>query len=360
MMIVAMGGGTGLATLLQGLKKYVRSNGSGDGLVSLSGKAEAGEPWIQELNAIVAVSDDGGSSGRLRRAFQVLPPGDIRNCLVALSEDEALLSRLFQFRFPNGRGLKGHSFGNLFLTALTGVTGDFQDAVKVSGKVLATRGRIYPSTNSDVHLEADLEDGSVVRGETHVSRSRSPIHRIRLLPANCRPLPQTLEALSNADVITIGPGSLFTSLIPNLLVRGVAKQMAGSRAARIYICNLMTQPGETTGYSAADHVRAIYDHCGFPVFDYVILNRKPVSPQIRKRYVAQRAQPVEIDREALEQLGVKVVTGDLLSEQRQNPADKKLVRHHSDRLAKMVIEIGAHHHSTARRQKPAGRNQRHA
>jgi uncharacterized cofD-like protein len=297
------------------------------------------------LSAVVTVSDDGGSSGRLRREFNVLPPGDIRNCLVALSEDEALLSRLFQFRFGSGRGLKGHSFGNLFLTALTGVMGDFQDAVTVSGEVLATRGRIFPSTMSNVTLEAVLKDGKVVRGETNISRSRQPILRVRLNPANCRPLPQTLDAIQEADAITMGPGSLFTSVIPNLLVKGVAKQMSDSRAARIYICNLMTQPGETTDFSAADHIKAIYDHCGSPVFDYVLLNERPVSRLLLKQYGVKRSEPVEADSVELEKLGIRAVTADLLSEERPTGAGVKKVRHHSGRLAQAVLAIAGQHRS---------------
>jgi uncharacterized cofD-like protein len=341
MNIVAMGGGTGLSTLLHGLKKYVHEEWSDREMTP--GKGLVAPDAIKKLSAVVTVSDNGGSSGRLRRAFRVLPPGDIRNCLVALSEDEALLSRLFQFRFASGRGLKGHSFGNLFLTALTGVMGDFQEAVKVSGEVLATRGSIFPSTTSDVNLEAVLDDGRVVTGETQVSRARSRIARIRLVPSQCRPLPQTLEALEEADVITLGPGSLFTSLIPNLLVRGIAKRVAGSRAARIYICNLMTQPGETTAYSAADHVRTIYEHCGFPIFDYVLVNTQQVSAVVRKRYLNQKSRPVAVDVAEMEKLGVRVISADLVSEERAERSTIKKVRHHSQRLARAVMDIGAHH-----------------
>lgn len=342
MNIVAMGGGTGLSSLLHGLKQYVQDEWGIVEEPSTEGLTREPAASIRELTAVVAVSDDGGSSGRLRRDFRVLPPGDIRNCLVALSEDEALLSRLFQFRFPGGRGLKGHSFGNLFLTALTGIVGDFQEAIRVSGEVLATRGRILPSTMSDVNLEAILQNGRVVRGETHISRSRDRIARVRLVPANCRPLPETLQAIAEADAITVGPGSLFTSLIPNLLVRGVASQMAHSQAARIYICNLMTQPGETTSYSAADHLRMIYKHCDGPVFDYIIVNTMPVSPQVQKRYLTQRSRPVEFDIAELERLGVRVVTANLVSEEKSADG-KKRIRHQSDRLARAVLEVAAEH-----------------
>ena len=228
--IVAIGGGTGLSTLLHGLKRY------------------ALEPREVEITAVVTVTDDGGSSGRLRREFDVLPPGDIRNCMVALSEDEALLSKLFQYRFSEGRGLKGHSFGNLFLTALTNLTGDFAQAVKVSSEVLASLGRIYPSTNANVVLEAELENGTIVKGETKIGKSRSRIRRIHLHPRHCKPLPETLAAIEDADLITLGPGSLFTSVIPNLLVEGIAPAIQRSRALKAYFVNLMWQPGETIGF----------------------------------------------------------------------------------------------------------------
>jgi len=346
MKIVSMGGGTGLSTLLRGLKGYIREGAWNGDILQMVLERSFGEqsPAVTELSAIVTVSDDGGSSGRLRREFQVLAPGDIRNCMVALSEDEALLSRLFQYRFATGGGLKGHSFGNLFLTALTGVTGDFQEAVKVSGEVLAIRGHIFPSTMSNVTLAAVLEDGRTVKGETQISRSKSRIARVRLVPANCRPLPQTLEAIRHADVITVGPGSLFTSLIPNLLVRGVAQEIARSSAARIFICNLMTQPGETTSFSAADHLRAICNHCDALLFDYVLVNTAPISPAARRRYATTRSQPVTVDREEMEKLGARVIEGDFVSEKQSGPASARWVRHDSDRLAKAVLDVAANHH----------------
>ena len=344
MKIVSLGGGTGLSTLLKGLKTFLHDEWAGDLLEVVLEKAYGeSAPSVTELCAVVAVSDDGGSSGRLRREFQVLPPGDIRNCMVALSEDEALLSRLFQYRFTTGQGLKGHSFGNLFLTALTGVTGDFQEAVRVSGEVLAIRGRIYPSTITNVRLKAVLEDGRIVKGETMISHSRRPIKRIRLSPSQCRPMPQTLEAIRQADAITLGPGSLYTSLIPNLLVRGIPAALEQSHAARIYICNLMTQPGETAHYSAADHLRAIHEHCGRPLYDYVLVNTTPISPAARKRYRAQRSEPVVVDRPELEKLGARVVEGDFVSEKRSGPAAARWVRHHSEKVARAVLDIAANH-----------------
>ncbi|MEO7651352.1 MAG: gluconeogenesis factor YvcK family protein, partial [Bryobacteraceae bacterium] len=244
--IVSIGGGTGLSALLQGLKPYTRP----------SAAAPPADYWPIEITAVVTVTDDGGSSGRLRRDFEVLPPGDIRNCMVALSEDATLLARLFQYRFAAGRGLKGHSFGNLFLTALTHITGDFQEAVKVSSEVLRIVGSIYPSTSSNVTLEAVLEDKTRIIGESRISKSKSRIDRVRLRPASCRPLPETLAAIAGADVITLGPGSLYTSVIPNLLVKGIPEAIRESLAIKAYFSNLMWQPGETMGFSASDHVKA--------------------------------------------------------------------------------------------------------
>src|SRR6185295_3025468 len=237
--LVALGGGTGLSTLLAGLKQLV---------------AKPDEPiWIDTLSAIVTVSDNGGSSGRLRDELQMLPPGDIRNCIVALSEDSSLLSRLFRHRFRGDGELGGHSFGNLLLAALTEVTGDFTEAIRVSSEILASKGHIYPATISDVRLAAELEDGTIVRGETHISASKLPIRRLRLEPERCLPLPEALKAIRAADIITVGPGSLYTSILPNLLVSQVARVIGQSRATKIFINNLMTQPGETDGYSAREH-----------------------------------------------------------------------------------------------------------
>jgi uncharacterized cofD-like protein len=292
---------------------------------------------------VVTVSDDGGSSGRLRRDFEMLPPGDIRNCMVALSEDEALLSQLFQFRFEGGRGLKGHSFGNLFLTALTGVTGDFQEAIKLSGEVLAIRGRIFPSTMTRVTLRAVLEGGEVVEGETKISHSRRRIKRVRLVPSNCRPAAQTLEAIAQADAITLGPGSLYTSLIPNLLVRGIPQALADSRAAKIYICNLMTQPGETTHFSAADHLRAIHEHCGRRIFNYVLVNNAPIPPLAQKRYRAQRSELVAVCKEELEQLGVTVIEDNFVAEKLPGPATARKIRHNSEKLASAILALIVSH-----------------
>jgi uncharacterized cofD-like protein len=241
-----------------------------------------------DITAIVTVTDDGGSSGRLRREFDVLPPGDIRNCMVALSEDSALLSRLFQYRFSSGRGLKGHSFGNLFLMALTQIMGDFPEAIRVSSEVLKIAGHIYPSTTANVGLEAILADGSRVVGETRISRSRQRIRRVQLIPRKVAPMAAALNAIAEADVITLGPGSLFTSVVPNLLVDGVSAAIARSRATRAYFVNLMSQPGETTGLLASGHIRAIHQHAGRKFLDYAVVNIRPITSAVKKRYARDR------------------------------------------------------------------------
>ncbi len=285
-----------------------------------------------EVTAVVTVTDDGGSSGVLRREMDVLPPGDIRNCMVALSEDEALLSKLFQYRFESGKGLKGHSFGNLFLTALTHLTGDFSKAVAVSSEVLASRGRIYPSTASDVTLEAILEDGKVLAGETKISATKIPIKEIRLNPRRVKPLKDTLEALSQADLICLGPGSLFTSVIPNLLVDGVSDSIRKSAARKAYFVNLMWQPGETMGFSAADHIDAINRHSGASLVDTIVINTRPITGSRRRRYAAEKIQPVPNDYPRLHTLGLRVVGRNLLSR-----GDK--IRHSSQATAAVAVEL---------------------
>src|SRR5437588_4182196 len=279
--IVAIGGGTGLSMLLRGLKTHVAPR-----------QGRNSHHPISDLAAVVTVTDDGGSSGRLRREYGVLPPVDLRNCMVALSEDEALLSRLFQYRFQSGRGLRGHSFGNLFLTALSHITGDFTHAVRVTSEVLAIRGRIFPSTNQLVSLEAALESGKVIAGETQIGATRVPIRRVHLVPRRVKPLPEVLQAIASANLILLGPGSLFTSIIPNLLVSGVAEAIEKCNAKRVYIANLMTQPGETVGYTLVDHVRAIHQHTGRKIIDCVVINDQPLAPDVLRRYKSKGAEPV--------------------------------------------------------------------
>src|SRR5438477_1311613 len=284
--VVAIGGGTGLSTLLKGLKNFVPAPGE-------SFRPATEQPTIQELSAIVTVSDDGGSSGRLRKELNMLPPGDIRNCIVALSEDEALLSRLFRHRFEKGSGLEGHSFGNLFLAALTSLTSDFSEAVRLSSEILLTRGHIYPATTSNIELEALMEDGTRVRGETRITASKGRIKELFLVPPDVGPMPQTLDAIANADLITIGPGSLFTSLIPNLLVRGISQAIVESRATKVYICNLMTQANESLGLTASDHIQALNRHAQKQIFDYALLNRTPASTEMKTKYVLEGACQIE-------------------------------------------------------------------
>ena len=296
--VVSIGGGTGLSALLQGLKYFTKA-------------ADAAVPAL-DITAIVTVTDDGGSSGRLRREFDVLPPGDIRNCMVALSEDSALLARLFQYRFAAGRGLKGHSFGNLFLTALTNIMGDFGEAVRASSEVLKIAGRIYPATAANVALEATLANGAHVVGESRISRSRHRIERIQLIPRRVRPLAATLEAIAEADVITLGPGSLFTSIVPNLLVQGIPAANRKSRAVKACFVNLMSQPGETTHFRASDHIHAIHQHARMRLLDYAVVNTAPIAAAMKKRYAREEATPVENDTERILEMGVKVIAGNLV------------------------------------------------
>jgi uncharacterized cofD-like protein len=336
--IVSIGGGTGLSTLLAGLKTHARPDA-----VTLRNPL----PWIETLTAVVTVTDDGGSSGRLREEFQILPPGDIRNCMVALAEDERLLTRLFQYRFESDGDLSGHSFGNIFLAALTGVTGDFLEAIKLTSEVLAIKGRIFPSTTEDVSLMAELEDGRIVAGETKIVEARSRIKRIWLSHDDCRPLPETLEAIQHADMITIGPGSLYTSIIPNLLVHGIVDAIKASKAIKVYICNIMTQPGETEGFGVDDHIRALYECSTDLPLDYIIVNSAPISAALREKYLADGAVQVEpsgrlvmdgltriiegtLDTRA--SADFRIVSGDLINE-------NDVVRHDPDKLARLLLEI---------------------
>jgi uncharacterized cofD-like protein len=331
--IVAIGGGHGLSTLLKGLKAH--SVHLGPQLAPL--------PPLVDITAVVTVTDDGGSSGRLRREFDILPPGDIRNCMVALAEDEALITRLFEHRFAAGRGLKGHSFGNLFLAAMTQVTGDFPLAVRLSSEVLAIAGRIFPSTSANVRLRARLEDGSSVNGESSISRSLSPIAEVELVPSGCRPMRETLEAIRQADLITLGPGSLYTSLIPNLLVGGIARAIELSPARKVCLVNLMWQPGETTGMSASDHIEAIQRHAGRRFIDCAVLNTEPIRMGLLARYARQRAFQVTNDLDRLKAMGVQVIALPLLAEGAK-------VRHDPERTAQVVIGLArkARRNRTAR------------
>ncbi|MBD2202448.1 YvcK family protein [Calothrix sp. FACHB-1219] len=316
--IVVIGGGTGLSTLLRGLKTYSAN-----------------------ITAIVTVADDGGSSGRLRQEFGVLPPGDIRNCLAALADEEKLLTELFQYRFRAGDGLSGHSFGNLFLTAMTEITGDLERAVAASSKVLAVRGQVLPATLSDVRLWAELADGRRIEGESSIPKAGGKIVKLGCIPANPPALPAALKAIKEADYIIIGPGSLYTSLIPNLLVPEIADAIAQSQAPRIYVCNIMTQPGETEGYTVADHIRAIDAATSHrKLFDAVLVHKKSPSAKSLIRYAQQNSHPVFLDREAVTLLGRRIVPANVLFED-----DTGYVRHNPQKLAKVLFRwySGAHH-----------------
>ncbi|HEV3039355.1 MAG TPA: uridine diphosphate-N-acetylglucosamine-binding protein YvcK [Candidatus Angelobacter sp.] len=320
--LVAIGGGTGLSTLLRGLKRYI----------VLPGETPPHEPYFSDVTAVVTVSDDGGSSGRLRRELNILPPGDIRNCLVAVSEDETLLSKLFRYRFSSPGDLEGHSFGNLFLAALTAITGDFAEAVKHASQILATRGNVLPATSFNVQLEALMDDGSRITGETNINASLKRIVELYVVPDNPRPLDQTLKAIADADIITMGPGSLFTSLIPNVLVSGIPEAIAASPAIKVFICNLMTEANESLHMTASDHIEAIYRHARHKIFHYAFVNSRPVSPQMLEKYSHEEAEQVEVNALAIEALGVKCITGDFL-------AEGDFVRHETDRLGKQLLTL---------------------
>lgn len=317
--IVVVGGGTGLSTLLRGLKAYSAN-----------------------ITAIVTVADDGGSSGRLRREIGVLPPGDIRNCLAALADEEKLLTELFQYRFKAGDGLTGHSFGNLFLTALSDITGDLERAIAASSKVLAIQGQVLPATLSDVRLWAELTDGRRIEGESNITAAGGSILKIGCTPANPPALPAAIKAIKEADYIIMGPGSLYTSVIPNLLVPEIADAIAASESPRIYVCNIMTQPGETQGHTVADHIRAIDVACGKPLFNAVLVHKKSPTSKALIRYAQQNSHPVFLDREEVSKLGRRIVLANVMHED-----ETGCVRHNPQRLARVLLRwySGAHHHS---------------
>lgn len=306
--IVAIGGGTGLAVLLRGLKKHTHN-----------------------LTAIVTVADDGGSSGRLRQELNIPPPGDIRNCLVALADTESLMEELFNYRFHQGEGLAGHSLGNLLLAAMMDMVGDMEQAVQEMAHVLAVGGQVIPATTSQVILGAEMTDGSIVFGESNIPAAGKRIKRVFIQPDDCRPPAAALEAIANADAVIIGPGSIYTSILPNLLVRELVEAVRNTRAPVFYVSNIMTQPGETEGYTTADHLQAIIDHCGAGLIDTVIAHSGPISRLARRRYSEKGAKPVLINRPAVARMGIKLCQSWLVDE-------THLVRHHPDRLAKIIME----------------------
>lgn len=321
MRVVAIGGGTGLSTLLRGLWSHVTPPGA------------ARPSLISDLAAVVCVTDDGGSSGRLRKDFNMLPPGDLRDCMVALSEQHDLLAQIFDYRFTTGTGLEGHSLGNLFVAALTDFTGDFALAIQLASRILATRGRIYPVTTANATLTARMDDGSLVRGETNITASKRRIAELLLDPPDAAALPETLDAIAQADLITVGPGSLYTSLITNLLVQGIPTALAAARGLRVYICNLMTQANESLNLTASQHIERIYDHARAPIFDYALVNTAQFSPDTLARYAAEGAKPIEPDLARIESLGVKVIAGNFATEE-------AVVRHNAAAVTNALLALG--------------------
>jgi len=307
--IAVIGGGTGLSVLLRGLKEFTSN-----------------------LTAIVSVTDDGGSSGRLRGQFGILPPGDLRNCLVALADTEPAMENLFNYRFKKGKELAGHSLGNLLITAMADLTGSFETAIREVSKVLAIRGRVIPSTLDNIELAAELRDGSMIMGESNISRNTKPIKKVFIIPNCCKPVSEALDAILEADAVILGPGSLYTSVIPNLLVPGIADALRKAAGTKIYVCNIMTQPGETVGYSASDHLKAIYHHSGPGLVEHVIVNNKKIPDYYREKYAREGAGMVEPDLEKLRKLNVRVITSPLIREDEH-------IRHDPQALANTILKL---------------------
>ncbi|BAL81895.1 hypothetical protein SELR_01870 [Selenomonas ruminantium subsp. lactilytica TAM6421] len=310
--VAVVGGGHGLSVLLRGIKAATTN-----------------------VTAVVTVADDGGSSGRLREEFGIIPPGDLRNCLVALADTEPLMEKLFQYRFKGETELAGHSFGNLFIAAMNEVTGDMEQALQESSKVLAVKGQVLPASKDHVRLDAIMEDGTVVEGESRIPEVHKRIKRVRLFPEKVQPVQSALDALTNADAIILGPGSLYTSIMPNLLVDGVADAIRKSKAIKIYICNVMSQPGETDGYTASMHAKAIIDHGGKGIIDYMLVNDAVISPDMQDYYASKGAYPVEVDEDAINALGVGFVKADIINE-------NEVIRHDPDKLSKAVMNMVYH------------------
>lgn len=306
--VVALGGGTGLSALLSGIKLFTSN-----------------------ITAIVTVTDTGGSSGRLRDELDILPPGDIRNCLVALADAGPLIRDLFQYRFELGEGLKGHSFGNLFITALSKVTGDFEKAVAESSRVLAIRGRVIPSTLEKVSLVGEFMDGTYVEGETNITDVGKPLRNIRLNPNECRACPEALDAIENADLIILGPGSLYTSILPNLLIQELQESLLKSDAYKIYVCNVMTQPGETDHFSAWDHLRVLIEHTDPRIVDACYVNVAPIPSEMIAKYGEKGADPVVLDLEHIREKSYEIIEGEILKVDGQ-------VRHDPEKLAQLIFE----------------------
>jgi uncharacterized cofD-like protein len=307
--IVGIGGGHGLSSVLKGLKEYTSN-----------------------LGAIVTMADSGGSSGRLRRDFAIPPPGDIRNCLVALADTEPLMEELFQYRFKGPSELKGHSFGNLFIAAMTEVTKNFASAVRASSKVLAIRGRVIPSTLNDVSLQARMKDGQIIKGEAKIAEERGQIEEILLFPPDIDSNPEALKAIKEAEIIVIGPGSLYTSLMPNLLIKGMTEAIEASKAIKIYVCNVMTQAGETDNYSVSDHLEAIYRHTKHKFLDYVLVNTTPAPFTLARKYAQEHAFQVALEEKKIREMGLKITKANLMS-------TRDFLRHEPGKLARAIMKI---------------------
>lgn len=307
--IVVIGGGTGLSVMLRGLKE---------------------KPL--DITAIVTVADDGGSSGILRSELAMVPPGDIRNVLTALADVEPLLGKMLEYRFQKGQGLAGHSLGNLILAAMRDITGDFVTGVRELSRVFAVRGRVLPAANHAIVLKAEMTDGSIVVGESKIPKAGKTIKRVFIEPADVSPLPEAIEALQQADAIVIGPGSLYTSILPNLLVPEIAHTIVESKALKIFICNVMTQPGETDGYSVSDHIQALHDHVGQDLFDYVIVNNGEIPPQVQDRYAEKGAKVVHLDLDEVTQKGYRVIADQLI-------LFRTYLRHDADKLSQHIYQL---------------------
>ena len=307
--VTVVGGGTGLSVLLRGIKEVTRN-----------------------ATAVVTVADDGGSSGRLREEFNVIPPGDLRNCLVALADTEPMMEKLFQYRFSGNSDLAGHSFGNLFITAMTEVTGDIEQALKESSRVLAVKGQVFPATTAKVRLSATMEDGTIVDGESQIPLVHKKVQRVHIFPHHVEAVPSALKAIKEAEIIVLGPGSLYTSVIPNLLVDDIAEAIRKSNAIKVYICNVMTQPGETDNYTASMHLQALIEHGGKDIVDYVLVNDKEISAEMKDFYAQKGQYPVFVDEHAIENLGVKCFKADIID-------DSQMIHHDSLKLAQNVMKI---------------------
>ncbi|WLD92912.1 YvcK family protein [Alkalihalobacillus sp. AL-G] len=308
--VVVFGGGTGLSVLLRGLKKFP-----------------------VDITAIVTVADDGGSSGRLREELDILPPGDIRNVLAALSEVEPLVEQLFQHRFRNGNGLSGHSLGNLLLAAMSDITGNFVTGIRELSKVLNVRGRVLPASDHSVVLNAQLNDGTIVSGESKIPHTGKKIVRVYLTPDTVKPLSESLRAIKRADLILIGPGSLYTSILPSLLVPGITDEIKKSKAKKVYICNVMTQPGETDHFTAADHVNILVTHTGQQIIDTIIVNNANVPEKVLEKYKSEGGEPVQFDEERLKSFGFDVISDKIVQ------YNDSLIRHDAKRVSELILDL---------------------